>query len=89
MLLIKNGNVWLGKGAYRPGWDVLCEQDRITAVGPDLAAEGADVIDAMRRIRTPVIRWRPFWSWTASGPVILTILYHPSVRSWTSGTDWI
>ncbi len=46
MLLIKNGNVWLGKGDCRPGWDVLCDGKTIKAVGPDLAVEGAEVIDA-------------------------------------------
>ncbi|MFD7721317.1 amidohydrolase family protein [Streptomyces sp. NPDC059814] len=37
-----------------PGWDVLIEDGRIAAVGPDLAApEGASVIDATDRIVLP------------------------------------
>lgn len=46
MLLIKNGNVYLGAGRYESGWDVLCEGDTIKDVGANLKAAGADVIDA-------------------------------------------
>ena len=46
MLLIQNGNVYLGGGRYEPGWDLLCEGSLIKAVGPALRAEGARVIDA-------------------------------------------
>ena len=46
MLLIQNGNVYLGGGRYEAGWDVLCDGDRISAVGAALHAEGAEVIDA-------------------------------------------
>lgn len=46
MLLIQNGNVYLGEGRYEAGWDVLCEGDRIKAVGPKLSAQGAEIIDA-------------------------------------------
>lgn len=46
MLLIKNGNVYLGEGRYEAGWDVLCEGSIIKAVGANLSAESAEVIDA-------------------------------------------
>ena len=46
MLLIQNGNVYLGNGRYESGWDVLCENGIIKAVGPKLPAENAEVIDA-------------------------------------------
>ncbi len=46
MLLIQNGNLYLGSGRYERGWDVLCENGRIQAVGPNLSADGAEVIDA-------------------------------------------
>lgn len=46
MLLIKNGNVYLGQGRYEAGWDVLCDGPVIADVGPGLSAAGADVIDA-------------------------------------------
>jgi len=49
MLLIKNGNVFLGGGRCEPGWDVLCDGPVIRAVGPALSAEGAQVIDAAGR----------------------------------------
>lgn len=48
MLLIKNGNVFLG-GRYEAGWDVLCDGPVIQAVGPGLSAQGAQVIDAAGR----------------------------------------
>lgn len=46
MLLIQNGRVYLGGGRYEAGWDVLCDGDRIQAVGPNLDAQGAEIIDA-------------------------------------------
>lgn len=46
MLLIRNGNVYLGGGRYEANWDVLCEDGKISAMGPGLRAEGAEVIDA-------------------------------------------
>lgn len=46
MLIVKNGNVWLGQGQYEAGWDVLCEGGLIKSVGPDLSVDGAEVIDA-------------------------------------------
>ncbi len=47
MILIKNGNVYLGSGEKRSGWDILCDGDVIKAVGQGLqAAPGAEVIDA-------------------------------------------
>lgn len=51
-MLIKNGNVYLGNGHYEQGWDVLCEGQKIKAVGPSLSAEagrGSQVIDAAGR----------------------------------------
>lgn len=45
-LLIRGGRVIDGTGAPAVDADVLLEPDRILAVGPDLAADGADVIDA-------------------------------------------
>lgn len=49
MLLVKNGNVYLGQGRYEAGWDVLCDGPVIAGVGPGLSAAGADVIDASGR----------------------------------------
>ncbi len=49
MLLIKNGNVFLGGGRYEPGWDILCDGPLIHAVGPSLPSEGCDIIDAAGR----------------------------------------
>lgn len=49
MKLIKNGTVYLGRGHYGSGWDVLCDGPIIRAVGPGLSAEGGDVIDAAGR----------------------------------------
>ena len=49
MLLIKNGNVYLGAGRYESGWDILCEGENIKAIGPNLTADGADIIDANQR----------------------------------------
>ena len=49
MLLIKNGNVYLGQGRYAPGWDILCEDDKIREIGPNLSAEEATLLDAAGR----------------------------------------
>lgn len=46
MLLVQNGNVYLGQGRYESGWDVLCRDGIIEAVGPNLSADGAEMIDA-------------------------------------------
>ena len=46
MLLIKNGNVYLGGGHYESGWDILCSGGKIEKVGPGLEAEGCEVVDA-------------------------------------------
>ena len=49
MLLIKNGNLYLGQGRYEAGWDLLCDGAVIQKIGPGLCAEGAEVIDAAGR----------------------------------------
>ena len=49
MLLIKGGNVYLGRGRYEAGWDVLCDGPIIRAVGPGLTSEAGEVIDAAGR----------------------------------------
>ena len=49
MLLIRNGRVYLGRGRYEAGWDVLCDGPVIREVGPGLQAPGAEVVDAARR----------------------------------------
>lgn len=49
MLLIRNGNVYLGGGRYEANWDVLCEDGKISKLGPNLQAAGAEVIDAAGR----------------------------------------
>lgn len=49
MLLIKNGNVYLGGGRHAAGWDVLCDGPVIRAVGPSLSAEDCEIIDAAGR----------------------------------------
>ena len=46
MLVVKNGNVYLGQGRYEAGWDVLCDGPVIADVGPGLSAAGAEVVDA-------------------------------------------
>lgn len=46
MLLVKNGNVYLGQGRYEPGWDILCKDQKIEKIGRDLSCEGVEVIDA-------------------------------------------
>lgn len=46
MLLIQNGNVYLGGGRYKASWDILCDGAIIRAVGKNLPADGAEVIDA-------------------------------------------
>lgn len=46
MLLIKNGNVYLGNGRYQADCDVLCDGNIIRAVGMNLNENGAEVIDA-------------------------------------------
>ncbi len=46
MLLVRNGNVYLGGGRYKAGRDLLCEGGVIKEIGPGLRAEGAQVIDA-------------------------------------------
>lgn len=46
MLLIKNGNVYLGNGNYRADCDVLCDGSIIRTVGKNLSENGAEVIDA-------------------------------------------
>lgn len=46
MLLVKNGNVYLGKGRYEAGWDVLCQDGLIKEVGKGLDGTGAKVVDA-------------------------------------------
>lgn len=49
MLLIRNGRVYLGRGRYEAGWDVLCDGPVIREVGPGLQAPGAEVVDAAGR----------------------------------------
>lgn len=49
MLLVRNGNLFLGSGQSRAGWDILCENGTIKEIGPGLQAQGADVIDAAGR----------------------------------------
>ena len=47
MMIIRNGNVYLGNGRYEQGWDVLCDGARIKEIGPNLrASAGEKVIDA-------------------------------------------
>jgi imidazolonepropionase-like amidohydrolase len=48
MGILKNGNIYLGGGEYRPGWDIAWGDDGcITAVGQNLAAPaGETIIDA-------------------------------------------
>lgn len=49
-MIIKNGNVYLGNGLYKQGWDILCNGERIKEIGPELSAkEGEEVIDAAGR----------------------------------------
>ncbi len=50
-LLLKNGRVFLD-GAFAPA-DVLIEGGTIAAVGPDLACEGAEVVDCAGKIVVP------------------------------------
>jgi len=45
-VLLRGGRVVDGTGTPAVRADVLLEPDRILAVGPDLAADGADVVDA-------------------------------------------
>lgn len=49
MLLIRGGNVYLGRGRYEAGWDVLCDGPVIRAVGPGLSCERGEVIEAAGR----------------------------------------
>ena len=49
MLLIRNGRVYLGRGRYEAGWDVLCDGPVIREVGPGLQAPGAEVVGAAGR----------------------------------------
>ena len=49
MLLIRNGRVYLGRGRYEAGWDLLCDGPVIREVGPGLQAPGAEVVDAAGR----------------------------------------
>ena len=49
MLLIRHGRVYLGRGRYEAGWDVLCDGPVIREVGPGLQAPGAEVVDAAGR----------------------------------------
>lgn len=49
MLLIRNGRVYLGRGRYEAGWDVLCDGPVIREVGPGLQVPGAEVVDAAGR----------------------------------------
>ncbi|WP_027341576.1 amidohydrolase family protein [Hamadaea tsunoensis] len=54
MLLITNSHVVPGDGSpERPGVDLLIEQGVITAIGPDLRHEAAEVIDATGLIALP------------------------------------
>ena len=46
MLLIQNGNVYAGHGHFIPNCNVLCRDSLIEAVGPGVAVDGAEVIDA-------------------------------------------
>jgi dihydropyrimidinase len=50
-LLIRGGLLVAADGSQRG--DILVEGERITAVGPDLAADGAEVIDASGRLVMP------------------------------------
>jgi len=54
-ILLRNGYVidTEPEPVARPGTDVLIEGERIAAVGPDLPADGATVIDATQRIVLP------------------------------------
>lgn len=53
-ILIKHADfVVQSADSVKPGWDVLIEGNRIAAVGPDLTAEGADVIDAAGKVVIP------------------------------------
>src|SRR5882757_3696356 len=54
-ILLRNGWVIDTEPApvVRPRTDVLIDGDRVAAVGPDLPAEGAEVIDATDRIVLP------------------------------------
>jgi imidazolonepropionase-like amidohydrolase len=51
--LIRNATVLDGTGRRFDGADVLMRDGRIVAVGPDLAADGATVVDAQGRWVTP------------------------------------
>ena len=53
MILIKNGHVKTMSGPDIIGGDVLIENGKIKAVGKNLSAEGATVIDAAGRLVTP------------------------------------
>lgn len=54
MLLIKNADLYTMEGAGRiKGGDVLVENGKIAAVGTDISAPGAKIIDAAGRVATP------------------------------------
>lgn len=54
MLLIKNADLYTMEGAGRiKGGDVLVENGKIAAVGNDISAPGAKIIDAAGRVATP------------------------------------
>ncbi|XCP85976.1 amidohydrolase family protein [Roseburia hominis] len=46
MYIIRNGTVHIGDGSFRENCDILIEAGKIRAVGPNLASEGAKVLDA-------------------------------------------
>jgi 5-methylthioadenosine/S-adenosylhomocysteine deaminase len=77
-LLLRNGHVidTEPEPVARPGTDVLIEGDRITAVGPDLPADGATVIDATDRIVLPgfVDTHRHVWQSALRGAAVDTDL---------------
>ena len=46
MLLIKNGTLHLKDGVVKTGWDILTAGKYIQSIGENLAAPGAEIIDA-------------------------------------------
>jgi N-acyl-D-amino-acid deacylase len=52
-LLLRGGTIVDGTGADRYVADLRVEGDRIAAIGPDLDADGADVVDVAGRIVAP------------------------------------
>ena len=52
-LLIKNGSIADGTGSPSYNGDILIEDDKIVKIGPNLEAEGSEIIDASNRVVAP------------------------------------